>query len=356
MTLPRLAMHLLASLLIAPSILPAADAAGRGSGLPPSAGEAAVAAAPDPAAVTSPAAAASPAAVTSPAAAASPAAVADLAALWLRGAFGRVAGGSLTQPGSAAPAARPLDTFVLRAPLLLELPDEPGTALDRIVVLEAPWRLPIVGPEATPPSPAPPARADAGPVVLWSPSDGRGGVSGSSIVFEGPQEPGVALLVAELTTSAGPRQVAWLLQVPDREPPADGLYDIPAPDIVVSSAKGSHAGRTANGCYAYLCVDVGHAPPVAELPILPASVGEVLEVGLSDGSAMLGWTGRLTSLDTPRRRPLDANAPADAPDDVMQLSGLAVPAAGRWLLDLEVEFDRERGWMRTFLVVDARGR
>jgi hypothetical protein len=39
----------------------------------------------------------------------------------------------------------------------------------------------------------------------------------------------------------------------------------------------------------------------------------------------------------------------------MQLSGLAVPAAGRWLLDLEVEFDRERGWMRTFLVVDARG-
>jgi hypothetical protein len=267
-----------------------------------------------------------------------------------------VAGGSLTHPGSAAPSAGPLDTFVVRAPLLLEIPEGPGTTVDRIIALEAPWQLPVVAPSHAPLPPGPAPTGPAGPSVLWSPSDGRGEVPAGAIVFEGPREPGTALLVAELTTSGGPRQVAWLLLVPDREPPADGLYDIPAPGIIVSSASGSRSGRTGNGCYAFLCVDVGHAPPTAELPVLPAKAGEVLRVGLSDGSAIVGWAGRLTPLEMPGRRPLGASAGPGSPDDVMELSGLAVPAAGRWLLDLEVEFDRERGWMRTFLVIDAHGR
>lgn len=351
MTLPRLAMHILASLLIAPGLLPPADAAGRGGGFHMGTAEPTTAATRGSAALASPAASPGRATVAD----ATPPAT-DAAALWLRGAFGRVAGGSLTHPGSAAPSAQPLDTFVVRAPLLLELPDVPGITLDRVIAVEAPWQLPVVAPSHSPTPSEPSASGGAEPTVLWSPSDGRGGVPEGAIVFEGPGEPGTALLVAELTTSGGSRQVAWLLLVPDREPPADGLYDIPAPGIVVSSAGSSRTGRTANGCYAFLCVDVGHAPPTAELPSLPARVAEVLQVRLSDGSAIVGWSGRLTPLDMPRRRTLDASAGPGSPDEVMQLSGLAVPAVGRWLLDLEVEFDRERGWMRTFLVIDARGR
>jgi hypothetical protein len=351
MTLPRLAMHLLASLLIAPGLFPAADAAGRGAGLPMGTAEPTTAATRGSVARASPAASPGRATVAD---ATTPAT--DAAPLWLRGAFGRVAGGSLTHPGSAAPSAQPLDTFVVRAPLLLELPDVPGITLDRVVAMEAPWQLPVVTPGHSPAPPDPILSGGVEPTVLWSQSDGRGGVPEGAIVFEGPGEPGTTLLVAELTTSSGSRQVAWLLLVPDREPPEGDLYDIPAPGIVVSSAGSSRTGRAANGCYAFLCVDVGHAPPTAVLPSLPARVDEPLQVRLSDGSAMVGWSGRLSPLDMPRRPTLDASAGPGGPDDVMQLSGLAVPAAGRWLLDLEVEFDRERGWMRTFLVIDARGR
>ena len=85
--------------------------------------------------------------------------------------------------------------------------------------------------------------------------------------------------------SAAPQ--AWLVSVPDRAPPADGVLDIPAPDITVSSDSGTAAGWPGTGCYAYLCVEVGTTPPPATLQPLAVDVGETLRLSLADGSAMV---------------------------------------------------------------------
>lgn len=239
--------------------------------------------------------------------------------VWLRGPFGRVLGGSPDAPATAPPLGLPLDTFVRRAPLVLET-GEPSL-FDRFSVASRP--LSGTSPEEI--------------------------LSTGAVGFEGPDASGRNLIVATIAPAAGPTsQHAWLVEVPDREPPADGLYDVPAPDVVIESASGRSSGLAADGCYAYLCVEVGRLPPVSGVEALPVGVGEVVVLRLSDGSAITAWEGMLSPLGRATGETLRArDALTDTPQALVPLAGLAPPGEGEWLLDVTVVFDRERGWMRT---------
>jgi len=297
-TLQRILTRVLVSLLLVQALVPAARAGG-GDASPPAAVEASTASVSPPAPV-------------------------DLT-VWLRGPFGRVAGGTLERPGTAPPGDQPLDTLVRHAPLVLEA----GEGMDASALVVAARSLDAAG-------------------AVEPLSDG-------AFEFDGPDGIGRHLIVAHVTSMSGvTSQYAWLVDVPDLQPPADGLYDIPAPAIVVTSGAGSTEGRSGSGCYAYLCVDVGHPPPSETLPVLAVKAGELLTARAADGSALTAWAGRLSSLDDPAQDDTRAKAVLTGPlENVVSLSGLEPPASGRWLLDLEVEFDRERGWMRTFYVLDV---
>ncbi len=298
MTLQRVLTRVLVSLLLVQALVPAARA---GGGDAPS----------------------SPVAAAPTESASAPIAAGPL--VWLRGPFGRVAGGTLDDPGTAPPGDQPLDTVVRHAPLVLET--VASTDVSALVVA---------------------ARSLDAAGAVEPLSDG-------ALVFEGPDGVGQHLIVADVTSMSGvASQYAWLVDVPDQQPPAGGLYDIPAPEIVLIASGGSTSGRTGSGCYAYLCVDVGHPPPAETLPVLTAKVGELFTAQAADGSALTAWAGRLSSLDDPSQDDTRAKAVLAGPlENVVSLSGLEPPAAGEWLLDLEVEFDRERGWMRTFYVLDV---
>jgi hypothetical protein len=297
-TLQRILTRGLVSLLLVQALVPAARAGGQGAPVPAVAG--------------APQASASAPATTAP-------------AVWLRGPFGRVPGGSLVDPATAPPGEQPLGTIVRGAPMVLEI--DSGAAITALIVTA----LPFGAPGAAEP------------------------LSDGSLVFEGPDRVGSHLIVADVTTGQVTSEHAWLVDVPDRQAPVDGLYDIPAPEIVVGSSTASTAGRSGSGCYAYLCVDVGNPPPAETLPVLAAKVGELLTAQAADGSAIVAWEGRLTPLDEAAPDAVRGKAALTEPlAGVVSLTGLEPPMPGRWLLDLEVEFDRERGWMRTFYLLDIR--
>ena len=161
-----------------------------------------------------------------------------------------------------------------------------------------------------------------------------------------PDAPGVVIVTATVTTDPyGVSRHAWLLEIPDRSGGEEALFDIPGPVAMLNSVGGVVAGEPGNGCYAYLCVDVGYEPPPSSLPGVPVSVGEVLSLTLSDGSAMSGWTGSLVAIGDGRAGTLQADDAFGAePQASAPLIGLAPPAAGEWLLQVRTDFDRERGW------------
>ncbi len=237
--------------------------------------------------------------------------------VWLNGAFGRVPGTDPGTPAAAAPDGRPLDTWLRSAPLTLET-DVPPEDLLSVAVTSRPL-------------------------------DGDGTeeqLSAGTTMFPGPDAPGVVIVTATLTTDPyGSSRYAWLLEIPDRSGGVEGLFDIPGPVAMLDSASGVVAGEPGNGCYAYLCVDVGEEPPPSSLSAVPVSVGEALSVTLSDGSAMTGWTGSLVPIGDTRAEALEADDAFGAePQGSAALVGLAPPAAGGWLLRVRVDFDRERGW------------
>ena len=94
MTLQRILTRVLVSLLLVQALVPAARAGGQET--------------PAPAVAGAPQASASAPVTTAP-------------AVWLRGPFGRVAGGSLVDPATAPPGEQPLGTIVRGAPLVLEV-------------------------------------------------------------------------------------------------------------------------------------------------------------------------------------------------------------------------------------------
>ena len=243
--------------------------------------------------------------------------------VWLSGAFGRVPGGDPASPASTPPHHTPLDTWIRRAPLGLQVDVAPEDLLAVQVV-----------------------------------SRQRNGaheerLSSGSTLFPGPDRPGVTVLVATISTKPhGRSQHAWLLAVPDRAGGVEALLDIPAPVARLMSKAGSVAGEPGNGCFVYLCVDVGYQPPAASLQALPAAVGETLSLALDDGSAMIGWAGTLTPVAdtiTPlagsgvEARTAEAS-PLLTPTPVAELAGLEPTAAGEWLLQVRADLDRERGW------------
>lgn len=239
--------------------------------------------------------------------------------LWLSGPFGRVEGRAVFEPAAAAPAGTALDTYVKRAPLALDA----GEA-------------------------ALPTRSIG--VTAMSVATGEvETLSAGPLAFEGPASAGRFIVVASVQTPDGrSTRRAWLVEVPDREPPSDGLYDIPAPDIVVESRADSAAGVPGNGCYLYLCVEVGRMPPAAALPTLVADTGEVLAARVSDGSAIIAWDGSLRrSGDPGGPRLASSGVITDELAAVVELTGLEAPTAGVWILTLRVVFDRDRGWLES---------
>lgn len=249
--------------------------------------------------------------------------------LWLSGPFGRVAGGSLQDPAVTPPDGQALDAWARRAPLRIE------TALDGPSLITLTVR--------------------AQPV---SDSDAWEVLSHGAPAFVGPAVPGRYRLVAEArTASGGVGEWAWLVEVPDRIAPADGILDIPAPDVIVFSTVGQLAGRLVSGCYLYLCVEGGAAPPAATLGTLAALPGEVLRTRLSDGSLAIAWKARLVPLEgSPGTSSEVRAALTDSAEATLELVGLRPANVGRWLLDLEVELDRDRGWLRSYYVLEVGAR
>jgi hypothetical protein len=267
------------------------------------------------------AAQAEPTALAGPAASSAPSSsdTAVPAELWLRGPFGRVAGGPVADPATAAPQDRPLDAYARGVPLQLEAADP--TAVTQLEVMARP-----IHPAAT-----------------------EELLARGVTAFNGPSRSGRHLLIASAPgENAGPEARAWLVDVPDRDMPADGLLDLPAPTIRVSSASDEVTGTLGDGCYVYLCVVSGRATPPGRLQPLATSVGEALELRIADGSGLVAWEGRLVPLGETRGRARDASGGVtDTPTSIVTLSGLETPAAGEWLLEVEVILDRERGWLRT---------
>lgn len=247
--------------------------------------------------------------------------------VWLSGPFGRVLGTDPSSPAAAAPDGAALDTWLPAAPLQLEIAWAEGDApLDH------------------------PAEDDLpGLAVVWrSLEEGAPEVtlSDGETSFAGPATPGTSVIVARIRLAGGgSSEHAWLVEVPDREGGPETLLEMPGPQAVLSSTAGSVLGEPGDGCYLYLCVTAGHAPPPSALDALPLDVGEAPQLRLDDGSAMVAWQATLaTPGERPRPRIEAAGTFTEAPAADLALSGLEPPTAGEWLLELRVEYDRERGW------------
>ncbi|MEA2026729.1 MAG: hypothetical protein U9O18_08555 [Chloroflexota bacterium] len=237
--------------------------------------------------------------------------------IWLKGPFGTVLGGEPAAPAGSLPADEPLDLWMRQAPLLLGT-DMPFDDLAEVSVVS-------------------------------EPRDGQGPVEQLSVEateFAGPETTGVSVITATVRTEAsGTSKHAWLVHVPDREGDPDALFDIPGPRVQLVSKTGAVDGERGHGCYVYMCMEAGYRPPVETLEVLPVTVGEIPSLRIDDDSAMVSWKGTLESLDKPGSERIFAEeAFEDAPRATPRLTGLEPTTAGEWLLELLVEYDRDRGW------------
>jgi hypothetical protein len=242
----------------------------------------------------------------------------EAATLWLDGPFGKIPGGTLSQP-APAPGERILDTWVMDAPIALGVwPTE--LSVDS-------WEV-VLG---------------DGPAATVLASGGRFDARETLVGFMGPSSSGDHLLIARTVMANGDEIVAaWRVSVPERPFPADGVMDIPAPDLTLTVGDHSVIGERADGCYLYLCVTIGRLPPDSRLPTLVATDGDRLRLTLTDSTDFQIRDAEYVRLDG------DADAIALEP---MQTSGTEVevpaPPSGAWLLSVEVVFDRGRGLVET---------
>jgi len=236
--------------------------------------------------------------------------------VWLKGAFGRVSGGSLLEPATAAPDGRALDAWMRRAPLELTADVPLGEAATLSVVSRP---------------------LDTGEEHRLS--DGAAG-------FFGPDRPGTHLLIATIDSpGVAATEHAWLVEVPDRSGGPELLWEIPGPVALLGPASGEVQGVPGHGCYAYLCVEAGLRPPAETIEPVRVDVGQAPRLRIDDGSAVIHWQGRLEPVGQPGVPEREAETTfVDDPSAAPVLVGLEPTSAGEWLLEVRVDYDRERGW------------
>ena len=162
-------------------------------------------------------------------------------------------------------------------------------------------------------------------------------------------------LAAEATLATGEKATAaWTIVVPDRPLPPDGLIEVPAPALTLAGRSGTVTGWAGSGCYIYLCVDVGRLPPLRTLPHLDVTSGEPLTARLDDGSGIAAWKVTLYPIVSGVQSAMDEIG--DEPTSAIEAFTVTAPAAGDWLMQTEVSYDRLRGWTHTFYHLTARQR
>ena len=161
--------------------------------------------------------------------------------------------------------------------------------------------------------------------------------------FTGPATSGEHLLVARTVMADGSEFVgAWILTVPEREFPDDGVMDIPAPDLTLTIGDQTVVGERTDGCYLFLCVTIGKLPPASKIPAVVVPSGESLLLALTDGTPFDIHNAEYNRLDGDGDTiPIEATW---MPGTEVELPG---PPPGAWLLSLEVAFDRGRGVVET---------
>ncbi len=240
----------------------------------------------------------------------------DRVSVSLRGAFGTVVGQDPDTPAVAAPDGRGLDTWAREA--VLELAVDPP--------LEPPATVTVV---ATP--------RDGGEAVVLPLKDGRW--------LTAPGQAGEHVVVATIEqVGHDASRHAWLLAVPDRPGDFETWLHFPPIEARARSSAGSVRGDRGHGCLVDLCQEVGPRPPAKVLEPLTVPVGETLTLELDDGSAMVHWQGRLEPQPGTASETRVARATFDEPVAEPALTGLEPDSTGEWLLELRVDYDRERGW------------
>ena len=252
----------------------------------------------------------------------SPGTTAPQPILWLRGPFGTVPSGD----------DAPLDVFVRSAPLRLETGD-PDVSIGE-------WRASFLD-------------LDGGAAPIEMGGAGDGGVQAGGATVTGPDEPGTYQLETEATLSDGSdATAAWTVVVPDRPLPADGLIEVPAPDLLLTGSNGTVAGWAGSGCYIYLCVEVGRLPPLRTVTPIDVTAGEELRLRLSDDSGIAAWKVTLYPIVSGLQSAMDEIG--DEPDAPVESFGVQAPVTGEWLMQAEVTYDRLRGWRHAFYRLTSR--
>jgi hypothetical protein len=243
--------------------------------------------------------------------------------LWLRGPFGTVPSGDDAR----------LDAYVRSAPLRLETGD-PDVSVGE-------WRASFHHLDGESP-----------PLEASGTGDGAAAAGGASLTA--PDVPGTYRLDTTATLSDGSdAAAAWTVVVPDRPLPADGLIDVPAPDLLLTAASGTVAGWAGSGCYIYLCVDVGRLPPLRTVTHIDVAEGEELTLRLSDDSAIAAWKVTLYPIVSGVQVAMDDVG--DEPDVPVASFDVQAPVAGEWLIQAEVTYDRMRGWRHAFYRLTSHG-
>ena len=242
----------------------------------------------------------------------------DGTTLWLDGPFGKVPGGTWLDPAPTADTP-PLDTWVTEAPLALLL--RPAS------VSVSSWSV---------------AFGEIGSSVVVA-EGGAYDPQTATVAFPGPRDSGDPLITAHIITIDGQElRAAWRVRVPDRPFPVDGVMDIPAPDLLLSSGEETITGLRADGCYVYLCVTIGRLPPFAQIAAVTPTSDVPMRLELSDGSGFVVTEATLTPLSgEPEPIGLEPRQVTDSAVD------LPSPPPGAWLLSVEIAFDRERGLLET---------
>ena len=216
----------------------------------------------------------------------------------------------------AAPDDRPLDTWARGAVLELRI-DPPLGSADRVSVTASR-----------------PGEEDQVPLPI---ADGRW--------VTGPAQAGEHVVVATIEPDGGEAsQHAWLVVVPDRPGDFETRLHVPPIEARLTSASGGVVGARGHGCLVDICQEVGHRPPPAALEPLSVVVDEPLLLELDDGSAIVHWEGRLEPQPGTASETRLGQATFVEPSAAPQLTGLEPDQPGEWLLELRVDYDRERGW------------